>query len=231
MSGEIAAFAELDISINNIRTSILNLMADIAIIICLIMAVVLVFYYRLQKKQIIGPIMALDEAAANAVDKLKEGEKPFQTDIRTGDEIESLAHSFEKMGESLKSYINENAAITTERERINTELEMAAKIQSDMLPDRFPAFPDRSDFDIYASMTPAKEVGGDFYDFFLIDENVLALVIADVSGKGVPASLFMMRSMIMIENLAAGNTGPAAVLDKVNKQIFANNESQMFVTV
>ena len=100
-----------------------------------------------------------------------------------------------------------------------------------MLPNVFPAFPDRNDFDICASMTPAKEVGGDFYDFFLVDDDHLALVMADVSGKGVPAALFMMMAMIMIRNQALSGKSPEDVLMSVNDQICQNNREQLFVTV
>ena len=100
-----------------------------------------------------------------------------------------------------------------------------------MLPSIFPAFPNRPEFDIYASMDPAKEVGGDFYDFFMIDEDHLALVIADVSGKGIPASLFMMSSKILINDHALMGGTPAEILGRVNKQVNANNDANMFVTV
>ncbi len=100
-----------------------------------------------------------------------------------------------------------------------------------MLPNIFPAFPDRPEFDVYATMTPAKEVGGDFYDFFLIDDTHLGLVMADVSGKGVPAALFMMVSKILVQNYAMAGRSPAEVLQMVNKQICANNREEMFVTV
>lgn len=112
-----------------------------------------------------------------------------------------------------------------------TELTMATRIQADMLPNIFPAFPERPDFDIYASMVPAKEVGGDFYDFFLIDETHLGLVMADVSGKGVPAALFMMISKILVQNYAMTGRSPAQVLQAVNNQICSNNREEMFVTV
>ena len=111
------------------------------------------------------------------------------------------------------------------------ELSLATRIQADMLPNIFPAFPERDEFDIYASMNPAKEVGGDFYDFFLIDENHLGLVIADVSGKGVPAALFMMISKILVQNYALTGRSPAEVLEATNRQICANNREEMFVTV
>jgi sigma-B regulation protein RsbU (phosphoserine phosphatase) len=100
-----------------------------------------------------------------------------------------------------------------------------------MLPNIYPAFPERPEFDVYATMTPAKEVGGDFYDFFLIDDTHLGLVMADVSGKGVPAALFMMVSKILVQNYAMTGRGPAEVLQAVNDQICANNREEMFVTV
>ena len=115
--------------------------------------------------------------------------------------------------------------------RIESELSLATRIQADMLPNIFPAFPERRDFDVYAAMTPAKEVGGDFYDFFLIDDNHLGIVMADVSGKGVPAALFMMASKILIQNHAMTGKSPKEVLETVNEQICSNNREEMFVTV
>lgn len=112
-----------------------------------------------------------------------------------------------------------------------TELNMATEIQTSMLPSDFPAFPERAEFDIYASMDPAKEVGGDFYDFFMIDDDHLAIVIADVSGKGVPAALFMMSSKIYISDHANMGGSPAEILERVNKLVYANNDAHMFVTV
>ena len=113
----------------------------------------------------------------------------------------------------------------------NKELGLATNIQKHMLPSIFPAFPERQEFDIYALMDPAKEVGGDFYDFFLIDDTHLGLVMADVSDKGVPAALFMMASKIMVQNFALMGYSPKEVLTRVNKQICMNNQDEMFVTV
>ena len=118
-----------------------------------------------------------------------------------------------------------------EQERIARELEMARKIQASALPQTFPAFPDRDEFDLYASMTPAKEVGGDFYDFFPIDSDHLALVIADVSEKGIPAALFMMASRTLIRNELMSGCDPATALQHANIQLCERNESGMFVTV
>ena len=118
-----------------------------------------------------------------------------------------------------------NAIAMTER-----DLALATRIQADMLPNIFPAFPEKEEFDIHASMNPAKEVGGDFYDFFFVDENHLGIVMADVSGKGVPAALFMMISMTLIKNNALSGKSPSVVLEDTNNQICANNREEMFVT-
>ena len=118
-----------------------------------------------------------------------------------------------------------------ESSRLESELSMATRIQADMVPNIFPPYPDRKEFDIYASMDPAKEVGGDFYDFFLIDDHHLGLVMADVSGKGVPAALFMMISKIIIQNFALSDRDPKVALESANDQICRNNREEMFVTV
>ena len=130
-----------------------------------------------------------------------------------------------------RSLLEKQAADSAARQRIETELNVATQIQADMLPRIFPAFPERREFDIYASMTPAKEVGGDFYDFFLVDEDHLALVIADVSGKGVPAALFMVIAKTLLKNAVQMGLSPKAALEKVNNQLCENNEAEMFVTV
>ena len=121
---------------------------------------------------------------------------------------------------------NERNLYTTGR-----ELGVAQKIQKQMLPSIFPAFPERKDFDIFASMNPAKEVGGDFYDFFLVDDDHLCMVMADVSGKGIPAALFMMASKIILANNAKLGKSPAQILTDTNAAICANNKEEMFVTV
>ena len=163
----------------------------------------------------------------------KNGDGIFILDnsYRTGDEIEILAESFNALTKRTQDYIDEIITITAEKKRIGTELALASRIQADMLPNIFPPFPERPEFDIYASMDPAKAVGGDFYDFFLIDDTHPGLVMADVSGKGVPAALFMMISKILVQNLAMTLRSPAQVLQEVNRQLCANNREEMFVTV
>lgn len=166
------------------------------------------------------------------IDGGKTGKLFEMKDIyKTNDEIEVLAQSFDDLTKKIVQYIKDITQITKEKERIGTELELARKIQADMLPNIYPAFPDRPEFDIYASMRPAKEVGGDFYDFYLIDKDHLGMVIADVSGKGVPAALFMMMSRILIKNYAMMGYSPAQVLEQTNNSICMNNKEDMFVTV
>jgi len=151
--------------------------------------------------------------------------------VRSRNEVGRLADSFSEMSREIERYTEENLRLGNERERIAAELSLAANIQASQLPSKFPAFPDRDEFDIFASMTPAKEVGGDFYDFFMIDGDHLGLVIADVSGKGVPAALFMMISKMMIKNFAMSGFSPSEVLEKTNESIYANNKEKLFVTV
>ncbi|MBQ8967437.1 SpoIIE family protein phosphatase [Ruminococcus sp.] len=179
--------------------------------------------------RIVKPISEMTNSLINSG---KTGETFEMKDIyRTNDEIQVLAESFDDLSKKTKQYIQDITNITAEKERISTELELAQRIQADMLPNIFPAFPDRPEFDIYASMTPAKEVGGDFYDFFLIDDDHLGMVMADVSGKGVPAALFMMMSKILINNYAMMGGSPAKALEQTNTAICQNNEEEMFVTV
>ncbi|MBR4554238.1 MAG: serine/threonine-protein phosphatase [Ruminococcus sp.] len=151
--------------------------------------------------------------------------------IRSRNELGMLSEDISDMVREIDYYTGENIRLAGERERVSAELDMARNIQSSQLPCDFPAFPDRNEFDIYASMTPAKEVGGDFYDFFLIDEDHLALVIADVSGKGVPAALFMMISKMLINNFAMMGLSPSEVLNRANRALCEHNSSEMFVTV
>ncbi|MCL2488411.1 MAG: SpoIIE family protein phosphatase [Oscillospiraceae bacterium] len=151
------------------------------------------------------------------------GDLDYRLDVKTGDEIETLSDAFNTMISSIKT-------ITADKERIGAELDVATKIQASMLPCIFPAFPNRKEFDIYASMIPAKEVGGDFYDFFLTDDNTLAVVMADVSGKGVPAALFMVIAKTLIKNNAQYGKSPKEVFEAVNNILCENNDADMFVT-
>ena len=151
--------------------------------------------------------------------------------IRSSNEIGQLSEDVSDLALEIDDHLEKIRSITAEKERIGAELELATKIQNSMLPSIFPPFPDRSEFDIYASMDPAKEVGGDFYDFFLVDPDHLCMVIADVSGKGIPAALFMMASKIILQSCAMLGSSPGEILTKTNEAICSKNPENMFVTV
>ena len=180
-------------------------------------------------KKIVKPLNLITLKIAN----LSETNLEFTMEdaFRTDDEIEVLAESFAKLSHRTVEYVAEVRRVTAEKERIGTELHMANQIQESMLPSIFPAFPERKEFDIYAVMDPAREVGGDFYDFFLIDQDHLCMVIADVSGKGIPAALFMMISKIIIQSCAMLGRDAGEILTKTNEALCSNNRMEMFVTV
>ena len=190
--------------------------------IALIVAMIVYFVSRTISK----PIIRLTDTIKN----IGEGDFDRKSDIDSRDEIGDLARGFNKMQDDLKLYTENLRTVTAEKERIGAELDVATQIQADMLPRMFPPFPQKKEIDLFASMTPAKEVGGDFYDFFLTDDDHLALVIADVSGKGVPAALFMVISKTLIKNRAMQGGTPAQILADVNNQLCEGNEADMFVT-
>ena len=146
-------------------------------------------------------------------------------------EIGQLAEDFTDLTTEIDTYVEEIRMVTSQQERYSAELNIAAKIQEQVLPKDFLADTGNHEFGLYASMTPAKEVGGDFYDFFFTDQNHLALVIGDVSDKGVPAALFMMAAKTLIGNLARMENSPARIMSLVNDQLCENNQSGYFVTV
>ncbi|HIJ59176.1 MAG TPA: SpoIIE family protein phosphatase, partial [Nitrospirae bacterium] len=151
--------------------------------------------------------------------------------IESKDEVAGLADSFSSMKISLKDYIAKLTTATAERERIESELRIAHDIQMNILPKTFPPFPDRKEFDIFALLKPAREVGGDFYDFFLLDDDRVFFLVADVSGKGVPAALFMSITKTFFKLRAMGSFLPHELLKIVNDELADSNDSAMFVTV
>ena len=155
----------------------------------------------------------------------------MEEEYRTGDEIEVLAESFAALSAKTLQYVDQVKRVTAEKERIGVELTMANAIQRSQLPRLFPPFPNRHEFNLFATMKPAKEVGGDFYDFFMVDNDHVALVMADVSGKGVPAALFMMVTRMLIKSRLQSGESAAETLTNVNRQLCENNELGYFVTV
>ncbi len=230
MDNEVPALVGVDVSIAAIWEAQRKLYVMLALTIIVITCIGIVVHYRILERTMIFPIQSLKQDTEALVSRLDSKEE-YVSNIHTGDELEALAHSVEEMDRNLKHYIRENMQITAEREHLNTELALAARIQEDMLPRSFPPFPERNEFDLYAVMDPAKEVGGDFYDYFLIDADHLGLVIADVSGKGIPAALFMMKVMTLLKNCVLAGLGPEQALEQLNNQISSGNSEAMFVTV
>ncbi len=202
----------------NIAASMLLLAAQTGVIVA--------FYIR---RHFVAPIQKVSGEAARFAKENVKGEPLGE--ISRLREIKNLAESIDTMETDMVSYIENLTAATAEKERIGAELSLASTIQENSIPNEFPAFPDRTDFDIYASMVPAKEVGGDFYNFFLIDDDHLALLIGDASGKGVPGALFMMVTNILVSDRVRVSGSPAEILTSVNRDMCRHNSAEMFVTL
>ena len=230
-AGTPVALASVDISMDMIDQQIRQFLGLTLCVVLVVLLLSIFAYYYYVRRILIRPLGTLHHAAIGLVESRMENLSDFKVDLHTGDELEDLSDSFRYMVSELNEYIRDLSRVTAEKERIGAELDVARHIQASMLPCIFPAFPERHEFDIYASMTPAKEVGGDFYDFFLVDDDHLAIVMADVSGKGVPAALFMMISKTLLKSAAQSGLSPKAVLEKVNNQLCENNDAEMFVTV
>ena len=230
-AGTPVALASVDISMDMIDQQIRQFLGLTLCVVLVVLLLSIFAYYYYVRRILIRPLKTLHHAAIGLVESQMENLSDFKVDLHTGDELEDLSDSFRYMVSELNEYIRNLSRVTAEKERIGAELDVARHIQASMLPCIFPAFPERHEFDIYASMTPAKEVGGDFYDFFLVDDDHLAIVMADVSGKGVPAALFMMISKTLLKSAAQSGLSPKAVLEKVNNQLCENNDAEMFVTV
>ncbi len=229
-AGEPVAVVGVDLSIPGFRKTIAMYMLLVLASIFTITLIAQILFYSSVDRNIIKPISILTKSTGKMIDNL-ESDRVIDIDIHTGNEIEELADAVKKMDGDLRDYIDRLSTVMAEKERIGTELNVAKRIQEGMLPSIFPPFPERSEFDLYASMIPAKEVGGDFYDFFMVDDTHIALVMADVSGKGVPAALFMAISKVLIKTSVQAGRGPAETLERVNNQLLEGNDTGLFVTV
>ena len=232
-TGETVASVGVDIDMSRMVRELTGFLISCLIFIFLLTAVCIAVNVYLINRIAVKPIRILTSGAASFAggDGGCTREDVISADIHSEDEINDLYNEIRRMQNRIVDYTENLADITAERERIGTELRLASAIQKAMLPDRFPAFPERKEFSLFASMDPAKDVGGDFYDYFLIDRDHLGLVIADVSGKGIPAALFMMASMIQIRDQMTTGKSPAEVLKTVNSEICCRNRAEMFVTV
>ena len=228
--GGTIAFVAVESPMRTLQSDVNSYIFTVLIIVGIISVILFVLTALILVNLLIRPIKTISHEAAYFVDNKNEISENLKK-IKNHDEIQVLAESVLKMEIGINEYISNLTKVTAEKERIGAELNVAAKIQADMLPGIFPAFPERKEFDLYASMNPAKEVGGDFYDFFMIDDDHIGLVIADVSGKGVPAALFMVIAKTLIKNRALLGGSPSEVLSYANDQLGEGNEAELFVTV
>ena len=234
-SGNICAFLLVDLTVNDVLRGMGPYALQVSIAIVIITIIMAGLLTRKMNKTVVRPINAIADAAVEYVNDKRNGVNDvdrFQTlNIRTGDEIENLSLVMADMERDLTEIESNLTEVTAKNEKISTELSLAAKIQAEFIPHVFPPFPERTEFSLFATMTPAKEVGGDFYDFFMIDDDHLCMLVADVSGKGIPGALFMMVSKIIIQSCAMLGQTAAEILAKTNQAICSNNEAQMFLTV
>ena len=227
------ALASVDVSMDMLDARINQMIAASAGFAIAVLLICLAVYWCYVRRVVIDPLDLLAGAARNFMSERARSEELIlsKVSIASKDEIGELYQAMSKMEVEMMNYLEDLKVATAERERVGAELSVATRIQAEMLPLTFPAFPDRKDFDIFATMTPAREVGGDFYDFFLVDDSHLAMVIADVSGKGVPAALFMVNARTLIKSRTLAGGTPAQILADVNNLLCEGNAAQLFVTV
>ncbi len=224
------AIAEIQyiLDMSEVRAYLNSFLINMLLISFAIIGITIILYIFFVRKMVTKPVGKLT-AFTQEITKTGTFENQH-IDIKTGDEIESLSQSFNFMLAELENYIANLSKVTAEKERIGAELDIAKHIQASMLPCIFPAFPERKEFDIYATMEPAKEVGGDFYDFFMVDDTHLAIVMADVSGKGVPAALFMVIGKTLIKDHTTPGRDLGKVFTEVNQLLCESNSEELFIT-
>ena len=224
------AIAEIQyiLDMSEVRAYLNSVLTRMILISFAIIGITIIAYIIFVRKIVTNPIGKLTSFTQEITESGVFENKRIR--IKTGDEIESLSQSFNFMLVELEDYIANLSQVTAEKERIGAELDIAKHIQASMLPCIFPAFPDRREIDIYATMEPAKEVGGDFYDFFMVDDTHLAVVMADVSGKGVPAALFMVIGKTLIKDHTTPGRDLGKVFTEVNDLLCESNSEELFIT-
>lgn len=235
--GNFLGYAVMDLDLNDFLGRIFRFLIVLLPAAAAVILLLAFLSSGLLKRHIINHLTSMASAAREYIarDKVAQpDDAPLvfaSLDIQTADELEELCRSMAEMETDVRDTMLRLRQITAEQERMGAELAIATKIQTGMLPKDFTAFADRTEFELYASMEPAKEVGGDLYDFFMIDEDHLALVIADVSGKGISAALFMVITKTILQNLAQeGVQDPADIFNRANLKLMEVNKARLFVT-
>ena len=227
--GKVTAIMSIVKPMNEIKEHRRNFLRSIIISATILTLLFIALYAFLLYMGIIRPILFVTYETSQLAEHHGELTGLLKK-IRHRNEIGKLANSVEKMSRDMNKYIEDLTHATAEKERLGAELNVAKQIQSEMLPRVFPPYKDHPEIELYASMTPAKEVGGDFYDFYMLDDDHFAMVVGDVSGKGVPAALFMVITKTLLKDTAAHEHNPAKVFEHVNKILCESNESGLFVT-
>ena len=230
---EIEGVVGADIDMNTVMRARFAFLLNSMLFVLVLTILAILANIFLVRKIAVEPLQKLTEAACGfaKTEKKYTVEDVIDLDIRSNDEISDLYHEIRDMQSRIVDYTDRAAQFAAEESRIGTEMELAARIQNSMLPPASPALPEQKEFTIWASMTPARQVGGDFYNCFMADENHLCMIMADVSGKGVPAALFMMACMIFLRDFSVAGAKPSEILTRANEVICANNRAKMFVTV
>ena len=235
-AGDPVAILAIDVAMDEIHRTQLsyNLLTGGCVALLALLSFAFTYYWL--RRRIIQPVEKLRNASTKFVESSRSTQDPAaltfeDPQIRTQDEMEELSDTLMAMSEDMKKYMKTLVVNAAEQERVGAEFKVAKQIQADMLPNDFPAFPEHGEFDLSASLISSKEICGDFYDYFLIDEDHLGLVVADVSDKGVPAALFMIIAKTLIKNQALQGFGPGAALQNVNEQLLEGNRAGLFVSV
>ena len=234
-NGEGIAIVATDINMDDISAIRRNYLILILISSAIITSIFILLLYNWLNRRVIKPIALIEKSSNDFVSLSHQGvgideliyKKP---NIKTRDEIESLSNAVDTMTTDLKTYMHTVMKTESEKNRMAGELSAATQIQSSMLPCIFPPFPNDTRFEIFATMNPAKEVGGDFYDFFKLDDKHLAIVVADVSGKGVPAALFMVIGKTLIKDHSSSGRDLGDVFQEVNNLLCESNSEGLFIT-
>ena len=229
-SGKVVALAGVDISMNDVLERLNGFAVRLAFFLTLFISCAALFVFFFLKYKLIRAIRAIADGAEHFIRRGGGDLKYSPVSVTTGDELEQLADSFNTLQRDAIEYVEESNRAAAERQRVASDMAMATAIQREALPSPPVQIPFCSQFDVYATMTPAKEVGGDFYDFFRVGPTRSCFIIADVSGKGVPAALFMMISKALLRTHIAGGRPIGEAFSVVNDQLAENNDNSMFVT-
>jgi sigma-B regulation protein RsbU (phosphoserine phosphatase) len=228
-SGEVTAILCMQRPVREIIDAAMPYLGAVALSTLLLAAVASLIAAAYIRDGVIEPVRKVSEETVRFANENRKGEPLGEISGFT--ELQELAGSIDSMETDMVRYMDELTAVASERQRIEAELSLAYDIQKDSLPDEYPAFPDRKEFGLFAVMSPARGVGGDFYNYFLLDDDRLLILIGDVSGKGIPGAMFMTETNILLSDRAREGGSPAEILAHVNKGLCEHNKAQMFVSV